>query len=91
MRVLVIGGAGFIGSHTVDALLAHGHEVRILDNLAKPVHLKGIPSYIPKEVEFIKGDIRSRKKSKACYTLSLLQIVLRLCRISAINCIKVLT
>ena len=40
MKILVTGGAGFIGSHTVDALLARGHEVRILDNLQKPVHLK---------------------------------------------------
>ncbi|WP_457618717.1 NAD-dependent epimerase/dehydratase family protein, partial [Lutibacter sp.] len=53
MKILVTGGAGFIGSHTVDALLAKGHEVKILDNLQQPVHLKGKPDYIPKEVEFI--------------------------------------
>jgi dTDP-L-rhamnose 4-epimerase len=44
--VLVTGGAGFIGSHTVDRLLTLGYDVRILDNLQKPVHLKGKPSYI---------------------------------------------
>ncbi|HEY3250198.1 MAG TPA: NAD-dependent epimerase/dehydratase family protein [Ignavibacteria bacterium] len=58
--VLVTGGAGFIGSHTVDKLLALGYEVRILDNLQKPVHLKGKPDYIPKEVDFILGDVRDR-------------------------------
>ncbi len=58
MKVLVTGGAGFIGSHTVDALLAAGHGVRILDNLAKPVHLKGKPDYIPGEAEFQLGDVR---------------------------------
>jgi len=61
MKILVTGGAGFIGSHTVDALLEKGCEVKILDNLQKPVHLKGRPSYIPKEAEFIFGDVRDKK------------------------------
>ena len=60
MKILVTGGAGFIGSHTVDALLGEGHEVRILDNLSKPVHLKGKPDYIPKEAEFFLGDVRNK-------------------------------
>ena len=58
MRVLITGGAGFIGSHTADALLAKGHEVRLLDNLQQPVHLKGKPTYLPKAAEFIYGDVR---------------------------------
>jgi len=58
--VLVTGGAGFIGSHTVDRLLQLGYDVRILDSLQKPVHLKGKPDYIPKEAEFILGDVRDR-------------------------------
>ena len=60
MRILVTGGAGFIGSHTVDALINGGHDVRILDNLQKPVHLKGKPPWIPKDAEFILGDVRSK-------------------------------
>ncbi len=60
-KVLVTGGAGFIGSHTVDRLLKIGYEVRILDNLQKPVHLKGKPSYIPQDAEFILGDVRDRE------------------------------
>jgi len=59
--VLVTGGAGFIGSHTVDRLIKLGYEIRILDNLQKPVHLKGKPDYIPKESEFILGDVRDRE------------------------------
>lgn len=55
------GGAGFIGSHTTDALLAKGYEVTILDSLEKPVHMKGKPSYIPSEVRFIEGDVRKRE------------------------------
>ena len=58
--VLVTGGAGFIGSHTVDRLIRLGYEVRILDNLQKPVHLKGKPDYIPAEAEFILGDVRDK-------------------------------
>ena len=64
MRILITGGAGFIGSHTADALLARGHEVRLLDNLQQPVHLKGKPSYLPREAEFIFGDVRDRRCSR---------------------------
>jgi dTDP-L-rhamnose 4-epimerase len=60
VRVLVTGGAGFIGSHTTDALLKRGYDVTILDSLEKPVHMKGKPDYIPKRVRFIEGDVRRR-------------------------------
>ena len=61
MRVLVTGGAGFIGSHTVDLLLARGHSVRILDALLPPVHRDGqVPGYVPAEAEFVGGDVRDR-------------------------------
>lgn len=57
MKALVIGGAGFIGSHTVDALIKKGLEVKILDNLQKPVHTNGIPKYLNPKAELIIGDI----------------------------------
>jgi dTDP-L-rhamnose 4-epimerase len=61
MKILVTGGAGFIGSHTVDLLLHQGHQVRILDNLTPPVHIEGkVPDYVPRDVEFILGDVRDR-------------------------------
>lgn len=61
MRILVTGGAGFIGSHTVDLLLQKGHQVRILDSLTPPVHIDGqLPSYVPREVEVVRGDVRDR-------------------------------
>jgi len=64
VHILVTGGAGFIGSHTVDRLLDIGYKVRILDNLQKPVHLKGKPDYIPDKAEFIVGDVRDKKTLK---------------------------
>ena len=61
MNILVTGGAGFIGSHTVDLLLQKGHTVRVLDGLMPPVHIPGkIPEYVPRAVEFIHGDVRER-------------------------------
>jgi dTDP-L-rhamnose 4-epimerase len=61
MRVLVTGGAGFIGSHTIDLLLKRGHAVRVLDALEPPVHRSGrVPDYLPREAEFVRGDVRDR-------------------------------
>lgn len=67
MRVLVTGGAGFIGSHTVDRLLEYGHDVRILDALRPPVHDdSSLPGYVPaKGVEVIVWDIRDREAWKS--------------------------
>lgn len=59
-RVLVTGGAGFIGSHTVDQLLENGYQVRILDCLQPRVHPRGVPSYVPKDAELIIGDVSDR-------------------------------
>ena len=56
-RVLVTGGAGFIGSWTVDLLLERGYSVRILDNLQPRVHPHGKSDWVPKEAEFILGDV----------------------------------
>ena len=60
-RVLVTGGLGFIGSHTVDRLVEEGYKVTVLDNLEKQVHLGNVPEYRNKNADYIFGDIRYRK------------------------------
>jgi dTDP-L-rhamnose 4-epimerase len=59
VRVLVTGGAGFIGSHLVDRLLAGGDDVRVLDSLHPQVH-DGAPAYLSGEADFFEADVRDR-------------------------------
>jgi nucleoside-diphosphate-sugar epimerase len=56
-KILVTGGAGFIGSHIVDRLLEEGYHVTVFDNLTTG-SLKNIPHFSNKNFTFIKGDIR---------------------------------
>lgn len=62
-RSLVTGGAGFIGSHLVDALLAEGHEVRILDNFATGDRANLL--HISRDVDIVEGDLRSFERAAA--------------------------
>jgi dTDP-L-rhamnose 4-epimerase len=59
--VLVTGGAGYIGSHLVDALVARDYRVTVLDNLEPQVHRSGAwPSYANPKAKYVKGDVRDR-------------------------------
>jgi dTDP-L-rhamnose 4-epimerase len=62
-RILITGGAGFIGSHLCDELLEHGYLVRVLDNLSPQVHgpFRARPDYLSSDVELMVGDIRDKE------------------------------
>jgi len=60
MRILVTGGAGFIGSHTCDRLVALGHDVVVLDALTAPVHRDRTPNYLTPGVDLFVGDVGNR-------------------------------
>jgi dTDP-L-rhamnose 4-epimerase len=59
-RILVTGGAGFIGAHLVDALLGEGKQVRVLDSLDPLAHAGGVPAHLSPEAELVVGDLRDR-------------------------------
>ncbi|HBG27064.1 MAG: nucleoside-diphosphate-sugar epimerase [Planctomycetes bacterium GWF2_41_51] len=60
-KILITGGAGFIGSHLADELLNNGYHLRIIDNLNPQVHgyIDKPPHYLSKDAEFIYGDVRN--------------------------------
>ncbi|WP_439425052.1 UDP-glucose 4-epimerase GalE [Oenococcus alcoholitolerans] len=62
MNVLVTGGAGYIGSHTVDRLLAHGDKVTVIDNL-----WTGHRKAVPEEVKFYENDVRDKAALKKIF------------------------
>jgi len=64
LLALVTGGAGFIGSHLTEALLARGHQVKVVDNLICG-HLENLPDH--KDLTFINVDICDRNKLRSCF------------------------
>src|SRR5262249_13358426 len=61
-KILITGGAGFVGSHLADALFAQGHQVTAYDNLSPQVHSSGLPAYLSSEMELVIGDMRDLER-----------------------------
>ena len=61
-RILITGGAGFIGSYVAEEMLERGYAVRALDSLAPQVHgaERRVPAYLSRDIELVRGDVRDR-------------------------------
>jgi len=64
-RALVTGGAGLIGSHITDLLIANGYTVRILDNLEPNTHKHGKPAWVNPQAEFVQGEVQDAATMRA--------------------------
>ncbi len=87
MKILVTGGTGFIGSHTVVELLEEGHEVVIVDNLcnSKETVLDDIQAITGKKPLFYKGDIRDRKALETVFSENKIDAVIHFAGLKAVG------
>lgn len=69
-KVLITGGAGFIGSFLADQLIEEGHEVTLFDNLEPQVHQEKTPKHINPMAKFIRGDVRNYNQLKEQVVIS---------------------
>ena len=87
MNVLVTGGAGYIGSHTLIELLNAGHETVVIDNLvnSKVESLKRVEKITGKKVKFYEGDIRDRKILDKIFTENKIDSVINFAGLKAVG------
>ena len=87
MTVLVTGGAGFIGSHTVVELLEAGYEVVVVDNLcnANEESLRRVKEITGKELVFYPYDVRDRKKLEEVFSAHKIDWVIHFAGLKAVG------
>ncbi len=87
MRILVTGGAGYIGSHTVVELLNEGHEAVVVDNLynASEVSLSRVEEITGKKVTFYKADIRDRQAMDEIFDKESIECVIHFAGLKAVG------
>ncbi len=87
MRVLVTGGAGYIGSHTVVELLNGGYEVIIVDNLSNSCEesLRRVEKITGKKVIFYKADVRDRAQMELIFTAHAIDWVIHFAGLKAVG------
>ena len=87
MKILVTGGAGFIGSHTLVELLEAGHEAVCLDNLSNssPVALERVEGLTGKRVPFCRADIRDRAALEELFRVNRFDCVIHFAGLKAVG------
>lgn len=87
MKILVVGGAGYIGSHTCVELINAGHEVVILDNLcnSKASVLSRLAAITGKQLEFVEADVRDKDALRRVFTGGAIEAVLHFAGLKAVG------
>ncbi len=87
MRVLVTGGAGYIGSHTCVELLDAGHQVVVFDNLSnsKKIAIDRVESITGKAIDFVLGDLRNTQDIEAVFAERTIDAVIHFAGLKAVG------
>ena len=87
MKVLVTGGAGYIGSHTCLELLESGHEVIVIDNLSNsnPESLRRVQELAGKPLTFVEGDVRDEALLKKIFAENAIECVIHFAGLKAVG------